>query len=182
MNIDIEKVGELVAQQVSNEVFNAYHDGWSKRIIDRVNDRIDALINATATETINAKVAKITEDAFFAPYRPVNVFGQPVAETTTIAASLEKATRDYWLQKVDKNGNPKESPSYGEKMVSRADWFIAKVMSQTIEETIDKDLIVTIAANVKDTVRAELRGKVDTILGQLFHVQSADDQAEKRKV
>lgn len=182
MNIDIEKVGELVAQQVSNEVFNAYHDGWSQRIIERVNDRIDALINATATETINARVAKITEDAFFAPYQPVSPFGQPVGEVTTIAASLEKATRDYWLQKVDHKGVPKEGPSYGEKLVSRADWFVAKAMSQSIEETIDKDLIVTIAAKVKDTVRAELRYKVDTILGDIFRVQSADDQAEKRRV
>ena len=182
MNIDIEKVGELVAQQVSNEVFNFYHDSWSKRIIERVNDRIDALINATATETINARVAKITEDAFFAPYQPVTPFGQPVGEVTTIAASLEKATRDYWLQTVDKNGKPKEGPIYGEKLVSRADWFVSKAMSQSIEETIDKDLIVSIAAKVKDTVRAELRGKVDTILGEIFRVQSADDKAEKRKV
>ncbi len=182
MNIDIEKVGELVAQQVSNEVFNAYHDGWSKRIIERVNDRIDALINATATETINARVAKITEDSFFAPYQPVSPFGQPVGEVTTIAASLEKATRDYWLQSVDKNGKPSSSSGYGEKLVSRADWFIAKAMGQTIEETIDKNLIVSIAAKVKDTVRAELRSKVDTILGEIFRVQSADDQAEKRRV
>lgn len=182
MNIDIEKVGDLVAQQVANEVFNAYHDGWSTRIIERVNNRIDALINATATETINARVAKMTEDAFFAPYQPVTPFGQPVGEVTTIAASLEKATRDYWLQTVDKNGNPKSSPSYGEKLSSRADWFVAKAMGQSIEETIDKELIVSIAAKVKDTVRAELREKVDTILGGIFRVQSFDDQAEKRKV
>jgi hypothetical protein len=182
MNIDADKVSEIVTQKVSDELFNFYQETWKNQIYTKVSLQIDKLITETAAQTIKDRVKQITEDTFFAPYQPVDVFGKPTGVPTTIAQSLDEATRNYWTQKVDAKGVPQKEAPYGQKLVTRAEHFIAQAFGQSIDSLIDRELIVSMAGRVKDTVRTEMRGKIDSLLGELFKVQSLDDQAEKRKV
>ena len=178
MQIDTEKLNEMVTEKVSNELFNMYHDGWKQTIVSRIERQIDAIIEETAHKTIKDTVERITTDAFHTTYQPIDPFGRACGTPTSIAETLEKATRDYWSMKVDRNGNP-TNDTYGQKS-TRAEHFIAKAMGENIDKTLDQAVIVELAAKVKDAIRSNLRDAIDQKLAAVFNVRTHVDREEGR--
>ena len=125
---------------------------------------------------VRVRPGSIAKAGFEREYQRVDSFGSPTGEKTTIRAELEKLISGYWNAKVDDQGKP--SDAYYAK-ATRAEWLMAKMCAADFQGEM-KQHVVNLGAGLKDSLRNELRSTLDRLLGEVFHVRSATDQAEGR--
>lgn len=175
MQIDMEAVQRGVIADISQ---TAWEEGrWLEYIRKDIDARIDVLFAQQVEEVVSAAIKSAVVSGFERTYQPVDAFGKPTGEPTTIRASLQRMVAGYWSERVDKHGRKSDS-SYG--TMSRAEFTMLSICGEDFSKEF-KQHAVNVTASLKDGLRAELRGWVDKTLGELFRVQSADDKAENRR-
>lgn len=170
MEINIEKIQSAIVADAVDKIIGD-DDLWR-----RVKDGIEARINAAWSNTVEAKVTSLVEqavaDGFDRAYRKVDQFGRAQGELTTVGKELNRLVADYWTQRVDRNGKPTDN-SYSS--TSRAEWMMVQICGDKFSETM-KQHVVNVGGAVKDHFRAELNKTVNVLLSEVFHVKSYGDQ------
>ena len=114
------------------------------------------------TKAIEAKVNEILADVVTRVFQPVDVFGSPVGEPTTVMGVLAKKAETFLTEKVGSDGR---TGSYGEK-VPRHEYVVKRVYEAMFQQQVKRDIDemvkrakdkahLSIAAQVLETVKKE---------------------------
>lgn len=129
------------------------HLGWEHR----------QEFNKVLTKAIETKVNDILADVVTRVFQPMDVFGSPVGEPTTIMGVLAKKAETFLTEKVGSDG--RTGSSYGEKM-SRHEYVVKQVYEAMFQHQVKRDIDdlvkqakdkahLSIAAQVLETVKKE---------------------------
>ena len=173
IELDNAAITEAVVERIVDNFMRDENDLWSA-VEKKINKKIDALFVASVQPKIQAELDRALGDAFNREYQKTTAWGEPEGEKTSINKELQRLMTDYWAVKVDKAG---KETSYGG--ITRAEWTMAKVTGDDFKAHTERYMIQA-AAWLKDGFREQLRAQIDVMLGNLFHVKSAQDAAEGR--
>lgn len=176
MEINIEKIEQsIIADAVDNLVSS---DDLRRRLDKAIDGRISKYFTEVGDAQIREAVVAAVKDGFERSYQPVDAFGKPEGKKTSIKDRLNELVSAYWTQRVDQHGKPTDS-TWG-KVCNRAEWMMTQICAADFSDAMKQE-VVNATALLKDGLRATLRGHLDKILSEVFHVKSADDQKEDRR-
>lgn len=173
IQLDNAAITEAVVERIADNFMREESHLWSA-VQKRINNKIDALFLASVQPKIQAEIDKALADCFNREFQKATAWGEREGEPTSISKELQRLMTDYWAQLVDKDG---KNTSYGK--MTRAEWTMAKVTGDDFKAQTERYLVQS-AAWLKDGMREQLRGQIDVMLANLFHVKSAQDAAEGR--
>jgi cation transport regulator ChaB len=174
MELNQAAIEKAIVETAVNEVLGRWDP--HKGIDAEIKKRIDKLFTERAEQQITAAINQAIEDGFDREYRRVDSWGQPQGQPTTIRKQLEDSISDYWNKKVDSNGKPTDSTYNG---TTRAQYVMVKACGEDFHKLVQQNAI-NVTAELKDALRAQLRGFVDETLKNLFKVATLQDKAEGR--
>ena len=175
MDIDPKKIEQAVVEQIVNELYDA--EKLYSLVDKKVSEKIDKIFAENVEQKILDTVSKIVADGFDREFRPVNKFGQPNGEGTTVSKELDRLTSNYWVATVDgRTGKPRDG---GHGTVSRAEWVMSSICADDFSKELKK-LATDITGNFKDGLRGQLTLQVNQTLDKLFNVKSLQDQGKVR--
>lgn len=175
IELDNEKIMAAVVDKIADD-FLSNEAEISDRVAKKINAQIDAIFLKKVEPRINAELDRALGDCFHREFQKTTAWGERDGETTTISKELEKLMSGYWAEKVNEAGKP---CNYGK--MTRAEYTMAKVTGEDFKDQMHRYLVQGAAA-LKDGLRAQMRGQIDEMIGKLFRVQTAQDQAEGRYV
>jgi len=179
LEVDIARIEQGAIEQVSEQILD--ESDLRTTIRDKINDRVDKIFSDEAEMMIAATVRASTVEAFDRAYQPVDAFGKPNGDETSIRKQMQSLIDDFWTQKVDGNGAPIKKDSYSHREApTRAMWMLTQISKDDLSASLKQELVNS-AAQIKDGFRKELRAQVDNWLGELFKVRSQMDQDEGRR-
>lgn len=173
ITLDNAAIMEAVVGRLVDE-FMRTDDQLYDEVEKRISKKIDALFLKNVEPRIQQELDRALADVFHKEYQQRTAWGENEGEPTTISKELEKLMSGFWAQTVDKDGKPS---TYAK--LTRAEYTMAKVLGDDFNKQTERYLVQA-AAWLKDGMRDHLRGEVDKMLANLFHVNSAQDQAEGR--
>jgi hypothetical protein len=173
IEINNDQIMAAVVERIVEE-FTRTDDQLFAEVEKRISKKIDALFLKSVEPRIQKELDAALENVFHREYQKTTAWGERDGQTTTITKELERLMAGFWSETVDEKGKPS---SYAK--LTRAEFTMAKVLGDDFNKQTERYLIQS-AAWLKDGVRAHLRGEVDKMLGNLFHVKSAQDSAEGR--
>lgn len=174
LTIDLAAVEEAVVERAVDRFFDEHFD-FGSTLKAAVDKRLNDLFAEKADAAIGAAVEAALDDGFNREFVRVTPWGEKQGQPTTIRRELELMLANFWQQKVDRNGKPSD----GYNSITRAEYQMTRIAGDDFIKNLEQHLIGSAAA-FKDGLRNELRGRVDQMLGNLFHVKSAQDTAEGR--
>lgn len=173
LTFDNAALMEAVVERVVDQFMRTDEDLYAE-VEKRIGKKIDALFIASVEPRIKQEIDKALVDVFHREYQKRTVWGEREGEKTTISKELERLMSGFWAETVNKDGKPDQYSK-----LTRAEFTMAKVLGEDFTKQTERYLIQS-AAWLKDGVRDHLRGEVDKMLANLFHVKSAQDTAEGR--
>ncbi len=173
LTLDNAAIMEAVVSRLVDE-FMRTDDQLYDEVEKRISGKIDTLFLKHVEPRIQQELDRALADVFHKEYQKRTAWGENDGEKTTISKELEKLMSGFWAQTVDKDGKPS---TYAK--LTRAEYTMAKVLGDDFNKQTERYLVQA-AAWLKDGMRDHLRGEVDKMLANLFHVKSAQDQAEGR--
>ena len=173
LTLDNAAIMEAVVSRLVDE-FMRTDDQLYDEVEKRIPGKIDTLFLKHVEPRIQQELDRALADVFHKEYQKRTAWGEKDGEKTTISKELEKLMSGFWAQTVDKDGKPN---TYAK--LTRAEYTMAKVLGDDFNKQTERYLVQA-AAWLKDGMRDHLRGEVDKMLANLFHVKSAQDQAEGR--
>jgi excinuclease UvrABC helicase subunit UvrB len=173
--LDDAAIEEAVVTRAVDRFFDGHYD-FGATLKSAVEKRLNALFAEKADAAITAAVDAALDDGFNREFVRVSPWGEKQGEPTTIRKELEGLLTNFWQQKVDKQGKPTEN---GYNSITRAEYQMTRIAGDDFIKNLEQHLIGSAAA-FKDGLRVELRDRVDQMMGNLFHVQTAQDKAEGR--
>lgn len=175
MEIDKQRIEDAIVKQVAADLISD-ESLWdsAKRAFDA---RVEKLWTEVAETRLRSEIELAISNGLEREYSKVDNFGQRKGEKTTIRAELEKQIGGYWNTKVDRNGKP--SSGYGANM-TRAEWMMTQLVAADFQGEM-KQHVINLGGTLKDKLRGELHQTVNSLLSEVFHVKSADDQANDRR-
>jgi len=176
LNINESDIKDAIVQKAADDIL-ANLD-LDQMIRKDVTARIDKIFTATAEKQIEAMVNEAITDGLNREYQRVNSWGEPVGEATTIKQSLERIVSGYWTEKVDPKTGKRSNSDYN--AVTRAEYIMTTVCADSFSDQM-KAMTLSIAGHMKDGLRSQLAQQVDSMLGELFRVQSLQDQGKVGK-
>ena len=174
MELNQTRIEDGIIREVSDNLIG--DDELLSRVKKAVDTRIDGIFKTVADTQIATAVSAAIAQGFEHEYARVNSFGEKEGKPTTIRKELERVIAGYWNQKVDRNGKSSDSSYSGE--MTRAEWTMLQLVAADFKGEM-KQHIVNLGGSLKDALRAELHTTVNHLLSEVFHVNSADDQATK---
>ena len=145
--------------QLKDEIVERAATQYVERLSREHRQEFDKLM----TKAIEVKVNEILADVVTRVFQPVDVFGSPVGETSTIAGYLAKKAETFLTEKVGSDG--RTGSSYGEK-VPRHEYVVKQVYEAMFHQQVKRDIEglvkqakdkahLSIAAQVLETVKKE---------------------------
>lgn len=175
LSFDLASIEAAVVDRAVDRFFDEHYD-FGATLKGAVEKRINTLFAEKAEGAIAAAVDSALDDGFNREFVRVSPWGEKQGAPTTIRRELEALLTNFWQQKVDKQGKPVTD---GYNSITRAEYQMTRIAGEDFIKNLEKHLIGSAAA-FKDGLRNELRGRVDQMMGNLFHVQTAQDKAEGR--
>jgi len=173
LTLDNASIMEAVVSRLVDQ-FMRTDDQLYEEVERRIGKKIDALFLQKVEPRIQKELDKALTDCFHREYQKRTAWGEPDGEKTTISKELERLMSNYWSETVDDKG---KVSAYSE--MTRAEYTMAKVTGEDFKDQMHRYLVQGAAA-LKDGLRAQMRSQIDTMLANLFHVQTAQDKAEGR--
>ena len=173
INIDEQAVQSAVIAEVADRLLG--DDDLYERAKRAIDDKVNALFQERAAELVETAVADAIKEGLDATYQPLDQFGRADGEPTSIRKRLGEMARDYWNTRVDKSGKP-TTDSY--RTMTRAEYVMIQACGDDFHKMV-KQQAVNVTAELKDSLRAELKRWIDVTLDGLLRVKSADDQRAK---
>lgn len=176
INIDADTLHKQVAERVVDDLID--NERIREDISKRIDKRLDEIFSVSVTASLAEEARAAFRDGLSRTYQPVDAWGTPVGEPTTMKKKLESLVSTYWSQPVNKaNGEPTTS-SY--QAVSRAEYMMAQICAKDFSETM-RTAALSITGALKDGFRAQMAKHMDNLLDELFRVKSLQDQGKVEK-
>lgn len=175
MELNQTRIEDAIIREVSDNIIG--NDDLYGRVKRAVEERIDNHFRDTADAQIKAAIEAAITMGFEHEYHRTDAFGKRDGQPTTIRAELEKMIGGYWNTKVDRSGKP--SSGYGAD-VTRAEWTMTQLVAADFQGEM-KQHVANLGGTLKDKLRGELHETVNKLLSEMFHVNSLDDQAIRRR-
>ena len=122
------------------------------RLVEKFEDQIRREVQAKVGPVIDAQVNAIVEDALTKVFTPVDEFGDPKGEPTTVKAILAKKAKSFLEEKVDRYG--KTGNTYGSRQ-SRAEYLVGKLFEEALDDAAKRE-IETIAKQAKEKAHVKV--------------------------
>ena len=122
------------------------------RLVEKFEDQIRREVQAKVGLAIEAQVNAIVGDALTKVFTPVDEFGDPKGEPTTVKAILSKKAKSFLEEKVDMYG--KTGNTYGSRQ-SRAEYLVGKLFEEALDHAAKRE-IETIAKQAKEKVHVKV--------------------------
>lgn len=144
IEINLDWQQEQIAKAIVAEV--------SYRLIEKFETEIRREVQAKVGPVIDAQVNAIVEDALTKVFTPVDEFGDPKGEPTTVKAILAKKAKTFLEEKVDSSG--RVSNTYGTKQ-PRAEYLLGKLFEEALDHTAKRE-IEAIAKQAKEKAHVKV--------------------------
>lgn len=156
-----EDVLKVCADRLIGQIDESINDTVFSLVSSHINKTVAIQVQDAISKALDAELQRILE----AKMTPVDMWGEPTGEATTIRAQLHKRAVNFFSEKVDRDGKPTSyggAPRYQRIYAELANTAFSKAVSDNIE---------TIAAAVKTSVRDTIWRDLDTALNNTFKVK-----------
>lgn len=113
-------------------------------LLERMQDTVEREARNRVIPAIDAALTTLVESALTRVFTPVNAFGEPTGQKTTIASLLAKKADEFLNEKVSVNGR---TDSYGDKR-PRYEYIVGKMLQEAFDSQVQKE-VKAIAADAK---------------------------------
>lgn len=159
---DIGITKEELLEKVAENLVEDLHDGAKRQIEQFIHEEIKGQIRSQ----VSAIIMDTARKTFDGTFQPVNCFGEREGEPTTIREMFVQRAKEWWLQKVNSNGEP--STSYGSNK-TMAQYHADKAMSEVTKEIMNKEfepLILDARQKLASAFTVSVQELVTKILGK----------------
>ena len=122
------------------------------RLVEKFETEIRREVQAKVGPIIEAQINAIVESALTQVFTPVDEFGDPKGEPTTVKAILAKKAKSFLEEKVDMYG--KTGNTYGGRQ-SRAEYLLGKLFEEAIDSAAKRE-IEAIAKRAKEKAHVKV--------------------------
>lgn len=171
ITVDEKAIEDAVISEVADRLIA--DDDLYKRAEKAFDDKINAFFQEKADALVEAAITEAIKEGLDATYQPLDQFGRPTGEATSIRARFGELAQDYWQTKVSSSTGKPTTDNY--RAVSRAEYVMMQACGEDFHKHLKREVVNTTAA-LKDGLRAELKRWVDSTLNGLFNVKSRGDQ------
>lgn len=144
---------EVNLRYEENQVLEAIVREASCRLIDKYDLDLRRIVQDRVAGAIEAQVNTIVEDALIKVFTPVDEFGDPKGEPTTVKAILAKKAKSFLEEKVDNSG--KAQVSHYQSLKPRVEYLIGKLFEEALDHSA-KSEIKKIADQAKEKAHLEV--------------------------
>ena len=123
----------------------------SHLLLERLQDTVEREARARILPAIDTALNTLVESAVTRVFTPVNAFGEPAGDKTTIASLLAKKADAFLTEKVDGNGTTSTSPYLNKQ--ARVDYIVGKVVKDALDAQLQKE-VKQIATEAKAQAKA----------------------------
>lgn len=113
-------------------------------LLERLQDTVEREARNRIIPAIDAALGTLVESALTRVFTPVNAFGEPTGDKTTIASLLSKKADEFLSEKVSVNGR---TDGYGDKR-PRYEYIVGKMLQEAFDSQVQKE-VKAIAADAK---------------------------------
>ena len=136
----------LVVHIDTSDLHERIVERTSHLLLERLQDTVEREARARILPAIDTALNTLVESAVTRVFTPVNAFGEPTGDKTTIASLLAKKADAFLTEKVDGNGTTSTSPYLNKQ--ARVDYIVGKLLKEAFDAQLQKE-IKTIAADAK---------------------------------
>lgn len=145
IEINLDWHQEQIAQAIVDEA--------ARRLIDKCGNDITRIVQERVANAIEAQINTIVEDALTKVFTPVDEFGGPTGEPTTVKAILAKKAKSFLEEKVDSYG--KAATSRFGTLMPRAEYVLGKLFEEALDHAAKKE-VAEIAKQAKEKAHVEV--------------------------
>lgn len=123
----------------------------SHLLLERLQDTVEREARARILPAIDTALNTLVESAVTRVFTPVDAFGEPTGQKTTIASLLAKKSENFLSEKVDCNGTTSTSPFMNKQQ--RVEYIVGKVVKDALDAQLQKE-VKQIATEAKAHAKA----------------------------
>ena len=123
----------------------------SHLLLERLQDTVEREARARILPAIDTALNTLVESAVTRVFTPVDAFGEPTGQNTTIASLLAKKSENFLSEKVDCNGTTSTSPFMNKQQ--RVEYIVGKVVKDALDAQLQKE-VKQIATEAKAQAKA----------------------------
>lgn len=156
-----EDVLKVCADRLIGQIDESINDTVFSLVEEHIKKTVQRQVHEAVSKALDAELQRILE----AKITPVDMWGEPTGEATTIRDQLHKRAVNFFSEKVDSEGKP---TSYGG--APRYQRIYSELACAAFSKAV-KDNIETIAAAVKTSMRNTIWRDLDDALNNTFKVK-----------
>lgn len=169
LNISEDLVLELAATKIAREVIDSGDiEDFAQSII---RDEIKSLFAKNLVPAVDSVLKDEIEKVMSSEVTPINIWGEPVAEATTIRAAIHERARVYFNEKVNASGDRWDG--YG--AITRGEMMFTKYAANAFSEAIKQNMVNVIGA-FKDAFKDDVAARTSKYVDDLIKVRTQKDQ------
>lgn len=107
-------------------------------LLERLQDTVEREARARILPAIDTALNTLVESAVTRVFTPVNAFGEPTGDKTTIASLLAKKADAFLTEKVDCNGTTSTSPYLNKQQ--RVEYIVGRVVKEALDAQLQKEV------------------------------------------
>jgi urocanate hydratase len=171
ITISHEAIADLAAQKLADEIAGEF--SISEHVNTEINRRIEVAFGKLIPKKIDEAISGALEKAMSQSINPVDIWGDPVGEATSIREQLGQRAKKFWETMVDHEGKPAKSESYYgmSRAVSRAEWMLGKIVAEEFATQVRQNAINILGA-FKDKLSENAKAAIDKHLDELIRVKT----------
>lgn len=143
VHIDTSDLHERIVERTSHLLLERLQDTVEREARARILPAIDTALNTALNTLVESAVTRV--------FTPVDAFGEPTGQKTTIASLLAKKSENFLSEKVDCNGTTSTSPFMNKQQ--RVEYIVGKVVKDALDAQLQKE-VRQIATEAKAQAKA----------------------------
>lgn len=165
LQIDNDALLQMAAQKIADEY--ADMDAVGDTVRRMIRERVDAACGKSLDDQVESALNSALSSMLDQSIQPVDIFGKPTGEATTIRGTLVSRSKDFWGTKVDASGNPMKDEWGQRNAKTRAEWMLGRIVTDEFSAQV-KANAAHIASALKDAMRADAHAMIDKHLDALI--------------
>ena len=128
----------LVVHIDTSDLHERIVERTSHLLLERLQDTVEREARARILPAIDTALNTLVESAVTRVFTPVNAFGEPTGDKTTIASLLAKKADAFLTEKVDCNGTTSTSPYLNKQQ--RVEYIVGRVVKEALDAQLQKEV------------------------------------------
>lgn len=150
--IDVDELRQQVIEDAAGRIANDVMRSSKNEIVDKARKLVEAEISERITE--------IADSALNKSFQPVNTWGEPTGEPTTVRDELAKKMETWWNERVDNSGN--KTDYHG---TPRAQYLCEKLMKDLVDSELRQEMRVLVNDG-KQRIKAKMAETVASVISR----------------